>query len=70
MNLQALTIEQKQSFVALQPVLDARYQALRTLLLEAAEEKDIELWKINLALTDLESVLEVLLPRVPEDEEF
>lgn len=70
MNLQALTIEQKQSFVALQPVLDARYQALRALLLEAAEQKDIEMWKLNLALTDLESVLEVLLPRLPEDEEF
>lgn len=70
MNLLDITIEQRAAIVALRPVLDARYQHLQALLAEAATEKDIEMWKLNLALTDLESVLEVLLPRLPEDEEF
>lgn len=70
MNLMDITIEQRAAIVALRPILDARYQHLQTLLAEAATEKDIEMWKLNLALTDLESVLEVLLPRVAEEEDY
>jgi hypothetical protein len=70
MNIMDITIEQRAAIVALRPVLDARYQHLCALLAEASEEKDIEMWKLNLALTDLEAVLEVMLPRYPEDEDY
>jgi len=68
MNLQVLTIEQKQAIVALRPVLAARYQQL-TRLLDDCTEQDIELWQIDLALNDLESVLAVMLPRIPDEDE-
>jgi len=68
MNLQVLTIEQKQAIVALRPVLTARYQQL-TRLLDDCTEQDIELWQIDLALNDLESVLAVMLPRIPDEDE-
>lgn len=66
MNLMDITIEQRAAIVALRPVLEVRYQQLMALLNQCTE-CDVELWKINLALTDLESVLEVMLPRI-EDE--
>lgn len=69
MNLMDITIEQRAAIVALRPVLAVRYQHLSTLLDEAAEGTDVEMWKLDLALTDLESVLAVMLPRIADDEE-
>ena len=68
MNLQELTIKQKESIVALKPVLATRYQQL-TQLLDECTERDVAMWKIDLALTDLESVIAVMLPRIPEEDE-
>lgn len=66
MNLMDITIEQRTAIVALRPELEARYQHLSALLDEAAEGKDIEMWKLDLALSDLESVTSVMLPRIVE----
>lgn len=68
MNLQELTIEQKQAIVAMKPILHERYQHLSALL-DKCTEQDVELWRLDLALTDIESVLAVMLPRITDTDE-
>lgn len=68
MNLMDITVEQRAAIVALRPELDARYQRLRGLLDEAIQG-DVEMWRLDLALTDLESITSVMLPRIADDEE-
>lgn len=69
MSLQELTIEQKHMIVALRPELEARYQCLDALLNTAADGQDVEMWKIDLAVSDLESVIDTMFPRVADSDD-
>lgn len=68
MNLREQTIEQKQAAVALMPELDKRFNTLRALLNECCE-KDVDLWRIDLAVADLDAVLSVMTIRIVDSED-
>lgn len=54
--------------LALLPVLDDRYNALRQRLRDAATGADLPDWEIDLAIADLGGVLEIMRGPTDEDE--
>lgn len=70
MNLQEQTIQQKQAIVALRPELERRYAVLHDLL-ETCTERDVDLWRIELARGDVDAVLNTMMPRIvdPADDD-